>query len=369
MSRLPREIAPQAFFAPAGGAKKGGRRLRCHIWPCIFQNPGSEAVCPLCPREAQDEAKDLGSSRSAKKSRKFRTARATPSMPEWVVQEVGGGVRGGALTLLPAAKSSATSRHRLHGADVPCSSSHEEGVLAHCPWSFGPSRARARARSCNDPGRCLKLNLWNLLNYLRVWLTDALAAPADAATAGQAWAASVMSTWRGLSLSAMRDGLHVNFLEAGARPSSRPCSPDGQCHARRNCGHDSQVPASVLVVRVGLLPVDASLGGVGLNFACGELDVLPVPPMLPRARSGQVSEDPDDVPIPSLCETRRLVRAELNVEAEDEAQALCHAKLTQTLVCLVYAALVCAVLDPCGRRCTLAWSIMCSWDGIKARRA
>ena len=35
-----------------------------------------------------------------------------------VVQEVGGGMRGGALILLPAAKSSATSRHRFHEADV-----------------------------------------------------------------------------------------------------------------------------------------------------------------------------------------------------------------------------------------------------------
>ena len=36
-----------------------------------------------------------------------------------VVQEVGGGVRRGALTRLPTAKSSATSRHRLHKADGP----------------------------------------------------------------------------------------------------------------------------------------------------------------------------------------------------------------------------------------------------------
>ena len=49
-------------------------------------------------------------------------------------------------------------------------------------------------------------------------------------------------------------------------------------------GDDSDVPASVLVVRVGLLPVEARLGGVGLNLACGELDVLRVLPMLPRTR-------------------------------------------------------------------------------------
>ena len=45
------------------------------------------------------------------------------------------------------------------------------------------ARARARAKS-SGLGKCLKLNLWSLLNCLRVSLTDALAAPADAATAG-----------------------------------------------------------------------------------------------------------------------------------------------------------------------------------------
>ena len=145
VSRLPREITPHVFFAPAGGASQGGRRPHCHIWPCIFQNPGSEAVRPLCPREAQDEAKYLGSLQSAKKSRKFRIARHAEHAR--VVQEVGGGVRGGALTLLSAPKSSATSRHRLHEADVPLDHvrAHVEGgVLARCPWSPGPSHVRGR---------------------------------------------------------------------------------------------------------------------------------------------------------------------------------------------------------------------------------
>ena len=121
-------------------------------------------------------------------------------------------------------------------------------------------------------------------------------------------------------MSAARDGLQLNFLEAGGALLHGLVLQMNNAMLAGTAGDDSDVPASVLVVRVCLLPVDAHLGGVALNLACGELDVPRVLPMLPRARLGQVSEDPDDVLIPNLCETRRSVRAELNAEAEDEAQ-------------------------------------------------
>ena len=112
-----------------------------------------------------------------------------------------------------------------------------------------------------------------------------------------------------------------------------------------------------------VLAVSASASPVG------GLDVLRVLPMLPRARLGQVSEDPDDVPIPNLCGTRRLVRAELNAETEDEALALCHAKLTPTLVCMVYATfLLCRARSA---RQALHFGMVCSvfMGRNKARRA
>ena len=51
-----------------------GPRMQAAGWQCLELQ---------IARETQDEAKDLGSSRPTKKSTKFRTARATPSMPEW----------------------------------------------------------------------------------------------------------------------------------------------------------------------------------------------------------------------------------------------------------------------------------------------
>ena len=123
-------------------------------------------------------------------------------------------------------------------------------------------------------------------------------------------------------MSAAHDGFQLNCLEAGRALLHGLVLQMNNATLAGTAGDDSDVPASVLVVRVGLLPVDARLGGVGLNLACWELDVLRVLPMLPRARLGQVSEDPDDVPIPNLCETRRLVRAELDAETEDEAQVV-----------------------------------------------
>ena len=85
-------------------------------------------------------------------------------------------------------------------------------------------------------------------------------------------------------MSAARDGLQLNFLEAGGALLHGLVLQMTNATLAGTAGDDSDVPASVLVVRVGLPPVDARLGGVGLNFACGELDVLRVPPMLPRTR-------------------------------------------------------------------------------------
>ena len=118
------------------------------------------------------------------------------------VQEVGRGARGGAPTLLPAAKTSATSRHRLHEADVPL-----DHVRAHAK--------RESWRAVREaPG--LRAFVGDVLQWSRQELeVDLLepaellagvvggrtgcAAPADAATAGYAWAASEMSVWRSLS--------------------------------------------------------------------------------------------------------------------------------------------------------------------------
>ena len=147
------------------------------------KTPGQKrcACCALAKRRTKRRTMDLRGRRISPRSSGLRAPHRTcPSGPRSRRRRAPRCSDPSASRQVHGDVAPSSSRGRC--TPRPCSSSREQGILARCPWSPGPSRKMVPQWSRQWSRQWL--NLWNLLNCLRVWFTDALAAPADATTVG-----------------------------------------------------------------------------------------------------------------------------------------------------------------------------------------